>query len=163
LQRSLKVIGIDPGLADTGFGIVQGSGSRIRDYAFGTIRTSKTETLPNRLHHIFSELCSVLNSEKPDLMVIEGIFSLKQYPKTGIALGKVCGAILLAGAQCGVSAVELPAREAKRILTGNGNASKAQMERAVSHFLNRQTAITPSHASDALAFALVGLFRYDSR
>jgi crossover junction endodeoxyribonuclease RuvC len=93
-------------------------------------------------------------------MVIEGIFSLKQYPKTGIALGKVCGAILLAGAQCGVSAAELPAREAKRILTGNGNASKAQMERAVSHFLNRQTAITPSHASDALAFALVGLFRH---
>jgi len=161
LKPALKVIGIDPGLADTGFGIVQGSGSRIRDYAFGTIRTSKTETLPNRLHHIFSELCSVLNSEKPDLMVIEGIFSLKQYPKTGIALGKVCGAILLAGAQCGVSAAELPAREAKRILTGNGNASKAQMERAVSHFLNRQTAITPSHASDALAFALVGLFRYE--
>ena len=158
-----KVIGVDPGLADTGFGIVRGSSSRIRDYAFGTIRTSKTETLPNRLHRIFSELCSLLNSEKPDLMVIEGIFSLKQYPKSGIALGKVCGAILLAGARCGVSAMEIPAREAKQILTGNGNASKAQMERAVSHFLNRQTAIKPSHASDALALALVGLFRYDSR
>ena len=96
-------------------------------------------------------------------MVIEGIFSLKQYPKSGIALGKVCGAILLAGAKCGVSALEVPAREAKQILTGNGNASKAQMERAVSHFLNRQMAIKPSHASDALGLALVGLFRYDSR
>jgi crossover junction endodeoxyribonuclease RuvC len=163
LQRSLKVIGIDPGLADTGFGIVQGSGSRIRDYAFGTIRTSKSETLPNRLHHIFSELCSILDSEKPDLMVIEDIFSLKQYPKSSIALGKVCGIILLAGSERGVPATELPAKEAKRVLTGNGNASKAQMERAVRHFLKRDTPITPSHASDAIALALVGLFRYESR
>lgn len=160
LQRSLKVIGVDPGLADTGFGIVQGSGPRIRDYAFGTIRTSKTETLPNRLHHIFSELCSILNSEKPDLMVIEDIFSLKQYPKSSIVLGKVCGVILLTGSQRGIQAVELPTREVKRILTGNGNANKDQVERAVRHFLKRDISITPSHASDAIALALVGFFRH---
>jgi len=160
LKPAFKVIGIDPGLADTGFGIVQGSGSRIGDYTFGTIRTSKTETLPSRLHHIFSELCSVLNSEKPNLMVVEDIFSLKQYPKSSIALGKVCGIILLAGSQRGVPAIELPAKEVKRVLTGNGNASKAQMERAVRHFLKRDTPITPSHASDAIALAMVGLFRH---
>ena len=163
MQRSLKVIGVDPGLADTGFGIVQGAGSRIRDYAFGTIRTSKTETLPGRLHHIFSELYSILNSEKPDLMVIEDIFSLKRYPKSSIALSKVCGVILLAGFRHGIQAMELPAREVKRILTGNGNATKDQVERAVRHFLKRDTPITPSHASDGIALALVGLFRYDSR
>jgi len=160
LKPAFKVIGIDPGLADTGFGIVQGSGSRIGDYTFGTIRTSKTETLPSRLHHIFSELCSVPNSEKPNLMVVEDIFSLKQYPKSSIALGKVCGIILLAGSQRGVPAIELPAKEVKRVLTGNGNASKAQMERAVRHFLKRDTPITPSHASDAIALAMVGLFRH---
>lgn len=160
MKPAFKVIGIDPGLADTGFGIVQGSGSRIGDYTFGTVRTSKTETLPNRLHHIFSELCSILNSEKPDLMVVEDIFSLKQYPKSSIALGKVCGIILLAGSQRGVPAIELPAKEVKRVLTGNGNASKAQMERAVRHFLKRDTPITPSHASDAIALAMVGLFRH---
>jgi crossover junction endodeoxyribonuclease RuvC len=161
LKPLVKAIGIDPGLADTGFGIVQGTGSRIGAYAFGTIRTSKDDTLSNRLDLIFSELCSILNSEKPDLMVIEGIFSLKQYPKTGIALGKVCGAILVAGARCRVPAIEIPAREVKRILTGNGGASKSQMERAVRHFLKKETAIVPSHASDALALALVGLFRYE--
>jgi len=154
------VIGVDPGLADTGFGVVRGSGSRIGDYTFGTIRTSKTEALPSRLHHIFSELCSILNSEKPDLMVIEDIFSLKQYPKSSISLGKVCGVILLAGSQRGVPAMELPVKEVKRVLTGNGNASKAQMERAVRHFLKRDTPITPSHASDAIALAMVGLFRH---
>jgi crossover junction endodeoxyribonuclease RuvC len=93
-------------------------------------------------------------------MVIEDIFSLKQYPKSGIALGKVCGAILVAGARSRLDVVELPTREAKRILTGNGNADKAQMEKAVRHFLKRASAIRPSHASDALALALVGLFRY---
>jgi len=56
--------------------------------------------------------------------------------------------------------MELPAKEVKRILTGNGNASKDQMERAVRHFLKRDTPITPSHASDAIALAMVGLFRY---
>jgi crossover junction endodeoxyribonuclease RuvC len=160
LKPPIKVIGIDPGLADTGFGIVEGAGSRIGEYAFGTIRTCKTEALASRLNHIFSELCSILNSEKPNLMVIEGVFSLKRYPKSGITLGKVCGIILLAGVRCGVQAIELPAREVKGILTGNGNATKAQMERAVRHFLKRQTAIMPSHASDALALALAGFFRY---
>lgn len=160
MQRSLKVIGVDPGLASTGFGIVRGSISQIRDYTFGTIRTSKAETLPSRLHHIFSELCSILNSERPDLMVIEDIFSLKQYPKSSISLGKVCGVILLTCSQRGIAAMEVPVREVKRVLTGNGNATKGQMEKAVRHFLKRDTPITPSHASDAIALALVGLFRH---
>lgn len=156
----LKVIGIDPGLADTGFGIVQGNGSSVQGHAFGTIRTAKDEDLACRLNHIYSEICSILKSEKPNLIVIEGIFSLQKYPKSGIALGKVCGVVLVAGAQCRVPAMELPAREAKRVLTGNGNATKAQMERAVRHFLGRRQKISPSHASDALALAVVGLLRH---
>ncbi|MEE9567402.1 MAG: crossover junction endodeoxyribonuclease RuvC [Desulfobacteria bacterium] len=159
MKPAIKVIGIDPGLAETGYGVVHGSGSRIGDYTFGTIRTSNAETLPNRLHYIFSELCSILDSQKPDLMVIEDIFSVKQYPKSGISLGKVCGVILLASSQWGITAMEVPVREVKRILTGNGSATKSQMERAVRHLLKRDTPITPSHASDAMALALVGMFR----
>ena len=159
MKRARKVIGIDPGLADTGFGIIQGSGSRIGDYRFGTIRTSKVDVLANRLHQIFSELSSILNAEKPDLMVIEDVFSVKEYPQSGISLGKVCGVILLAGARCGIGITEIPVREVKQILTGNGNASKDQLERAIRHFLKRDTAIRPLHASDAMALALVGLLR----
>ncbi len=158
-SSKLKVIGIDPGLANTGYGVVQGVGSRIQDYTFGTIRTSKAEAVPNRLDRIFSELFSILENEAPDLMVIEDIFSLGRYPKSSISLGKVCGVILLAGSRCGVPTVELPAREFKRILTGNGGATKAQTEKAVRHLLKRQKAISPSHASDALGLALVGLLR----
>ncbi len=155
-----KVIGIDPGLADTGFGIVEGYGSRITRHVFGTIRTSKSEDLAFRLNHIFSELSAILKSQRPNLIVIEGVFSLKQYPKSGIALGRVCGVVLLAGVRCTVPAVELQTREVKRILTGNGNANKAQLERAVRHFLGSKEMISPSHASDALALAIAGLLRY---
>ena len=160
LKPQCKVIGIDPGLAATGYGIVEASGRKVARYRFGTIRTSQAEGLACRLDHIFSQLCSVLNSEKPGLAVIEGIFSLKQYPKSGIALGKVCGVLHVAGYQCRVPTMEVAAREVKQVLTGNGGAGKAQMERSVRHFLGTKDRISPSHASDALALALVGLLRH---
>lgn len=159
LRSSLKVIGIDPGLADTGFGIVEGSGTRITRYSFGTIKTSRREPLSRRLNLIFSEIRSVLDTEKPDLVVLEDIFSLKQYPKSGISLGRVSGVILLACSHCDVVATEIPVTEVKRVLTGHGNAGKDQVERSVRYFLKRDEPITPSHASDAVALALVGLFR----
>ena len=116
--------------------------------------------MPSRLNQIFSKLLILLKDEKPDLMVIEDIFSLQKYPKSGITLGKVTGVILLAGYQVDVPVTEVPVREAKQVLTGNGNASKMQLERAVRHFLNLTTPIKPYHASDALGLALIGLFRY---
>lgn len=160
MKASLKVIGIDPGLADTGFGIVEGIGARIDNYSFGTIRTSSKEELPRRLNHIFSELCRIFKAEKPNLVAIEGVFSLGRNPKSGISLGKVCGVVLVAGAQCGVPTEELAPRDVKRVLTGNGNASKSQVEKGVRHILKKRRAISPNHASDALALALVGLLRH---
>jgi len=93
-------------------------------------------------------------------MVVEDIFSLQKYPKSGITLGKVTGVILLAGNQLDLPVIEVQVREAKQVLTGNGNASKMQLERAVRHFLNLTTPIRPYHASDAIGLALIGLFRY---
>lgn len=156
----IKVVGIDPGLAATGIGIVIGKGLKVDSYSFCTINTSKKNNLPTRLDQIFSRLLSVLKDEKPDLMVIEDIFSLKKYPKSGITLGKVAGVILLAGFQANAPVVELPVREAKQVLTGNGNASKVQLEKAVRNLLNLTTPIKPYHVSDAIGLALIGLFRY---
>ncbi len=92
-------------------------------------------------------------------MVVEDVFSLEKYPKSGITLGKVTGAILLAGCEVKIPVIEIPVREAKKVLTGSGRASKVQLERAVRHFLNTDKPIKPHHASDALALALIGLFR----
>ena len=155
----VKIIGIDPGLSSTGIGIVRGTKRRVTDFSFGTIRTITNAPLPDRLYQIFVKLRQIIESNKPDIMVVEDVFSLEKYPKSGITLGKVTGAILLAGCQMKIPVVEIPVREAKKVLTGNGKASKVQLERAVRHFLNTNQPIKPHHASDAMALALIGLFR----
>ena len=156
----IKVIGIDPGLAATGIGIVRGEGIKVDGFSYGSINTLKNTSLPIRLDQIFSKLIQILKNEKPDLMVVEDVFSLEKYPKSGIILGKVSGVVLLAGCQLNVPSVEVSVREAKQILTGNGNATKIQLEKAVRHLVNLTAPIRPYHASDAMSLALIGLFRY---
>jgi len=159
----IKIIGIDPGLSATGIGIVQGNRSTIAGYSFGSINTSKNNSLPDRLNQIFLKLLNVLKDEAPDKMVVEDVFSLEKYPKSGITLGQVSGVVMLAGYRSGVTSVEVPVREAKQVLTGNGNARKQQLEEAVRHRLKHKTPIRPFHASDALGLALIGLYRYYDR
>ena len=159
----VTVIGIDPGLAATGFGIVRGDGLKIDDFSFGSINTPRNISLPHRLEQIYSRLILVLEDAKPDLMVVEDVFSVEKFPKVGITLGKVSGVVLLAGCKTDVPVAEVPVREAKQILTGNGNASKKQLEKAVRHLLKLQTPIRPYHASDAMGLALLGLFRFKKR
>lgn len=160
----IKVIGIDPGLSATGVGIVRGMGLKIDGFSFDSINTSKNISLPSRLDQIFSNLLLVLKDEKPDLMVVEDVFSVEKFPKAGITLGKVTGVVLLAGCRVDVPVAEVSVREAKQVLTGNGNASKMQLEKAVRRLLNLTKPIRPYHASDAMGLAILGLFRYnDSR
>jgi crossover junction endodeoxyribonuclease RuvC len=157
----IKVIGIDPGLAATGIGLVQGAGTRLCGYSYGCIKTPSQDTTPTRLDCIYSKLAKLLADEKPDLMVVEDVFSLHKYPKSGIDLGKVTGVILLAGNRAGVPVVELAVREVKKILTGSGNADKQQLERAVRRIIGTPETIKPYHASDAIGLAIIGLYRYD--
>ncbi len=157
----VKIIGIDPGLAATGVGIVRGTARAVAGYSYGSITTTNENSLPSRLDHIFTRLRALLQTEKPDLMVMEEVFSLQQYPKSGITLGRVSGVIMLAGSRTGARVVEVPVREAKKVLTGSGKADKKQLERAVRDRLNAPAPIRPDHASDALGLALIGLYRYD--
>ena len=158
-----KVIGIDPGLADTGVGIVTGDGFRVSAYSYGSVSTKSSDPLPQRLELIFTRIRDLLTREPPDLMVIEDIFSLQKFPKSGIALGQVSGVILLAASQAGIPTREIAVREAKQVLTGNGNATKQQLEKSVRSRLEHHEPIKPYHASDALGLALIGLLRYSSR
>jgi crossover junction endodeoxyribonuclease RuvC len=155
------IIGIDPGLADTGVALISGRGQQVATYAYGSVHTDKAIPLAERLDCIYRRLTETIADAAPDLMVVEDVFSLKRYPKSGILLGNVTGVILLAGQHNGVATVQVSVREAKQILTGNGNASKAQLEMAVRHTLGCREAIRPTHASDALGLALIGLFRFE--
>ncbi len=157
----IKVIGIDPGLSATGVGIVRGMGLKIDGFSFDSINTSKNISLPSRLDQIFSNLLLVLKDEKPDLMVVEDVFSVEKFPKAGITLGKVTGVVLLAGCRVDVPVAEVSVREVKQVLTGNGNASKMHLEKTVRRLLNIKKPIRPYHASDAMGLAILGLFRYN--
>jgi crossover junction endodeoxyribonuclease RuvC len=156
----IKVIGIDPGLSSTGVGIVRGKGIRIDGFSFGSVNTVKDLPLACRLNKIYTKILSLLENEEPDLLIIEDIFSLQEYPKSGIVLGQVSGVILLAAEQIGITAREVSVREAKQVLTGNGNASKIQLEKSVRYQLKLTSPIRPLHASDALGLALIGLYRH---
>ena len=158
----IKVIGIDPGLSATGVGIATGDGYKVDGFSFGSINTSKNMSVPGRLEKIFSDLIALLNDEKPDFMVIEDMFFTPKNPKAGVTLGKVSGVVLLAAYKAGVPVSEVPVREVKQVLTGNGSAGKRQLEESVRRRLNHQTPIKPYHASDALALAMIGLFRWDN-
>jgi crossover junction endodeoxyribonuclease RuvC len=155
----ITVVGIDPGLAATGVALVKGSGLSVESYSYGTIRTSSKAPLQERLDRIFTKLSGVLTDAVPDVMVVEDVFFLEKYPKSGILLGRVTGVILLAGAQHHIPVIEVPVREAKQVLTGSGNAGKRQLEKSVRQRLNHPVPIKPYHASDAMALALIGLFR----
>ena len=159
----ITVIGIDPGLSATGIGIAKGAGMVVESFSFSSIQTQKNFPLPSRLNQIYSNLIRVLKDEKPDLMVVEDVFSAEKFPNAGITLGKVTGVILLAGCRMEVPVIEVPVRESKQVLTGNGNATKMQLEKTVRRLLNLTTPIRPYHASDALGLALLGLFRYNDR
>ena len=129
-------------------------------YAFGSISTKADETVPCRLDKIYTKTLELINEQKPDIVIIEDIYSLAKYPGSGIMLGKVSGVIILAAHKAGLKIEEIPVREVKKIISGNGNADKYQMERAMRHQLKHSTPIRPFHASDALGLALTGYYRY---
>jgi len=156
----IKVVGIDPGLAGTGIGVVQGNSKQICAYSFGSISTDAQDPVSLRLHIIYSKILDFLREQQPDHVVIEDIYSLEKYPGSGIMLGKVSGVILVAACKAGLDAEEIPVREVKKIISGNGRADKFQMERAVRHLLNHDGKIRPFHASDALGLALTGYYRH---
>lgn len=155
----VKVVGIDPGLAGTGIGVIEGENARVANYSFGSIATDKGDPIHLRLNTIFTKVHEFLCLQKPDLVVIEDIFSLEKYPGSGIMLGKVSGVLHVAAFKAGAGVEELTVREAKRVITGSGSADKHQVERSVRNILNHPDPIRPFHASDALALALAGFFR----
>ncbi len=155
----IKIVGIDPGLSGTGIGIIQGDTSAIVHYAFGSIATDPKDSTPLRLNQIYSKTYDFLMEHSPDRVVIEDIYSLEKYPGSGIMLGKVTGVLLLAAHKAGLEVEEIPVREVKKIISGNGGANKHQMERAVRHLLDHDEPIRPFHASDALGLALTGYYR----
>lgn len=158
-EYTARCLGIDPGLAATGFAVIGclQRGGELCDW--GSI-TTKTGTPPEkRLHEIYCSVCQLIVQWQPDIIAIEDVFVLKTYPRAAIQLGEVKGVIALAAAEAAVDYLQLKPTEVKHGLTGSGQASKKQVCSAVQSSLGLRHAIKPDHASDAAAIALMALSR----
>jgi crossover junction endodeoxyribonuclease RuvC len=156
------ILGIDPGLASTGFGAVKCDKATPSIIKCGYIKTSAKEPIANRLFQIYSDINQLIRSINPNLVAIENVFSLVRYPKAGILLGGVLGIIYLSVSQHNISMIEITPKEVKNSLTGYGGASKYQIKEAIKNLLN-MTDVKSFHATDALAIALTAFYRKNPR
>jgi len=157
----VRAIGIDPGLAMTGFGVVETLSRGGKACDWGAIRTEPHSPIPFRLKTIYDDIKGLLEKWKPNLLVLEEVFVLKQFPKAAIQLGEVRGVIYLAAQEGGIPVVEVKPTEVKSALTGSGRADKEQIKKAIRQILRIEGPLSSSHAGDALALALTGLSRND--
>ena len=155
----MRAIGIDPGLAMTGFGVVETLALGGKACEWGTIRTGADCPVPRRLKAIYDELKVLLQKWSPDLLVIEDVFVLKEFPRAAIQLGEVRGVVYLSAQERGLPVLQVRPTEVKSALTGSGRADKEQMKKMIRQILRIEDPLSSSHAGDALALALTGLSR----
>ena len=151
------VLGIDPGTAITGYGVVGGDGpSRMQLVECGVIRTRPRDALAARLHEIHAGVTELIARHHPDMLAVEDVFYAKNV-RTTVVLGHARGVILLAGAQHGVPVHEFPPAEIKKTVTGTGAATKEQVQFMLTRLLRLKSVPTPSDAADGVAAALACL------
>ena len=155
LQR-YRVLGVDPGLNITGYGIVDFAAG-VRQPAIvegGTIRTDAKADLSRRIEQIHADLAELIEEFRPDLVAIENLYAHYAHPRTSILMAHARGVILLAAQQARVAVCGLAATKVKKSLTGNGHASKLQMQRAIQAVCKLDQPPEPPDVADALAIAL---------
>jgi len=149
-----RVLGIDPGLNITGYAAVDvGAGEPVIVEA-GTVRTSARADTAERIGQIHADLAELLAELKPHLVAIEKLYSHYKHPRTSILMAHARGVILLAAQQAGVAVRDLAATEVKKNLTGNGHASKQQVQRAIQSLCRLAELPQPPDVADAIAIAL---------
>jgi crossover junction endodeoxyribonuclease RuvC len=150
----VRVLGIDPGLQVTGYGLVETRGTQARVVEAGVVRSDERLPLADRLRKIHAALRGIVRELAPGAIVVEELYSHYGHPVTAILMGHARGVILLAAAECGVPVVSYSATRIKKALTGHGRASKEQMQRMVQTTLHLRTLPEPPDVADALAVAL---------
>ena len=148
----MKVLGIDPGTAALGYGIVERTGGRLREVDHGCLVTSPDLSMPERLLAIHSLVEELLGLHRPDLMGVERLFFSRNV-QTALGVGQARGVVLLAAAQHGTPVREATPNEVKSAITGYGAADKEQVQRMVQLVLGMSDRPRPDDAADALAIA----------
>jgi crossover junction endodeoxyribonuclease RuvC len=151
--EAVRVVGIDPGLAACGFGVVEGRGSRLRLVEFGCWQTRPGRPIELRLRELFEELRGLLARHRADAVALEESF-VGADARSALSVGQVRGALIVACARAGVACVEYPPASVKQAVCGYGAAEKAQVQQMAKALLRLERTPTPTHAADALAVAI---------
>lgn len=151
----MRILGIDPGLRLTGFGVVELKPNAIEPTLIeaGVIKLNAKTSIPERLAQLAEDLAGIINDVKPDHLAVEKIYSHYAHPRTAIIMAHARGVILLCATQANLTIQELASTEVKKALTGNGHASKEQMQRAVQAQFRLPTPPSPPDVADAIAIA----------
>ena len=152
------VLGIDPGLVQTGYGLIKVDSKDNQVIDYGTISTNAKDRLALRLLAIYNDLISVINKYKPSVMAIEEVFYGKNV-KSALLLGHARGVSMICAAKYNIPVYEYSARKVKQSISGNGNAHKSQIKFMIMKELNLKNFNAPIDASDALAIALCHMYQ----
>lgn len=147
------ILGIDPGTATTGYGVVDSDKGKIKEVAYGCVLTKSTQSLENRLITIFDELTKVIKKFKPEMVAVEELFFASN-TKTAISVGHARGVILLACSKAKVPVYEYTPLQIKQAVCGYGRADKQQIQKMVKALLNLEEIPKPDDAADGLAIAI---------
>jgi crossover junction endodeoxyribonuclease RuvC len=157
------VLGIDPGTATLGYGVVSGcAGAAASLVECGVVRCRADDALPARLVNIFDALTALLERHRPDVVAVEGLFHGRN-ARSALVLGHARGIVLLVAAQAGVPLVEISPAEVKRAVAGTGAATKPQVGAMVMRLLRLAAVPRPADAADGVAIALTHLLRRQPR
>jgi crossover junction endodeoxyribonuclease RuvC len=147
----MRILGIDPGLVATGFGVVERSGASLIHVVHGTVRPPRSSPLAERLHCLYRALAQVIEEHRPDVVAIEQVF-VAGSPSAALVLGQARGAVLAAVAAGGLPVSEYTPSQIKQGVAGSGAAPKPQVQVMVRRILGLERA--PADAADALAAAI---------
>jgi len=150
----MRILGIDPALVITGYGVLDTKGDKFSLVEAGIISTSSKDILTKRLNKIYCGVVKLITDTKPDVLVLEKIYAHYRHPTTSYILGQARGVICLACATKDIPLVEYAATRVKKAVVGNGLASKAQVQRMVAGILGLTTLPKYMDVTDALSMAI---------
>jgi crossover junction endodeoxyribonuclease RuvC len=149
----MRILGVDPGLNTTGYGVLETRGPRVALVEAGVVRSNPSGTLAERIQEIHDGLAEVIKALEPEVLALERLYSHYDRPTTAILMGHARGVICLAAAEVGIAVADYAATQVKKTLTGNGRAPKTQMQLAIQRELQLSTLPEPADVADALAIA----------
>jgi crossover junction endodeoxyribonuclease RuvC len=154
-----RVLGVDPGLNTTGYGVLEAAVGGPRLCEAGVVRGRTRGSLTARVAEIHTGISEVIAALNPTAMALEELYSHYERPRTSILMGHARGVICLAAAQAGIAVIHYSATQVKKALTGSGRAPKSQIQEAVRRELRLSSPPEPPDVADALAIALCHFYR----